>query len=142
MNISLNAFRINQNDTTVYMSFSQITNNELKCIDFKTITNSKGEIGVIFHIQNSTKDVITSGRDSVSFKANIEIEMDVIRVFYWNDSDPLFDNLNCFEDFLEKYGLDEKAPVGDFDCTKSKNKAMLIPRQASNGGVLGIINLP
>ena len=142
MNITLKAFRINSSETTVFMSLSQITNKEFKSIDFKTITNSKGEIGVIFHVQNSTKDIIVSGRDTISFKANFEIEVDTIRVFYWNDSDALSDNLNCFEYFLEKHGLDEKAPVGDFGCTKSKNKAMLIPRQASNGGVLGIVNLP
>jgi hypothetical protein len=142
MNTILAAYRINGKETTVFISFSLITNNGLKSIESRSITNSKGEIGVIFHIQNDSQTRLNAGTDTVSFKADFKIDTDRIRVFYWNDTDALSDNLSCFEDFLEKNGLDENVLHGDFDCPKSNNKAILIPRQSGNGGVLGIQNLP
>lgn len=142
MTISLNAYRINKNETTVFISFSQITNDGLNSVEARSIKNSKGEIGIIFHIQNNSRTRLNLGTNTVSFKADFKIDTDQIRVFYWNDSDSLSDNLQCFQDFLEKYGMDDKAPNGDFDCPKSNNKANLIPRQGGNGGVLGIQNVP
>lgn len=142
MDIIINAYRINKNETTVFITFSQITNSELKCVDSTTITNSKGDIGVIFHVQNITKDVINSGRDIISFKADFKIDTEKIRVFYWNDSGSLSDNLYCFEEFLETHGLDERILEEIIPCENSQNKAKDIPRQAGNGGVLRIVNIP
>lgn len=142
MNTTINAYRINGKETTVYISFSQITNDGLQLCESIPITNSKGEIGIIFHIQNDSQTGLNTGTDTVSFKADFKIETDKIRVFYWNDSEALSDNLHCFQDFLETHGLNDHAAEGLFDCPYPNIKSKAIPRHGGNGGVLGIKNLP
>jgi hypothetical protein len=61
-------------------------------------------------------------------------------VFYWNDSEDLRNNLDCFIKFLDDHGLDETVANGNFPCPKLATKAIAIPRQAGNGGVVGITN--
>jgi hypothetical protein len=143
MNTSINAYRINGKETTVYISFSQITNDGLQFIELTPISNSKGEIGVIFHIQNNSQGRIEPGNDTVSFKADFDTIAKDIRVFYWNNTDaPDVAALQCFQDFLETHGLNDQAEEGLFYCPNSSNKVMAIPRHGGNGGVLGIKNLP
>ena len=143
MNISLNAYRINKNETTVFLSFSQITNDGLQFIELTPISNSKGEIGVIFYIQNNSQGEIKPGNDTVSFKADFETIAKDIRVFYWNNTEaPDVAALQCFQDFLETHGLNDQAEEGSFYCPYPNTKSMAIPRQGGNGGVLGIQNLP
>lgn len=142
MNIKLNAYRINQTDTTVFITFSQIIKDGLIAMNSKKIINKNGEIGVVFHIKNDSQTEISSGTETLSFKADFDIETEKVRVFYWNDSDSLSDNIYCFEEFLEQHGVDERVPEGYIPCEKSQNKAKDIPRQAGNGGVVGIFNIP
>ena len=141
MKINLNAYRINKTETTVFISFLGIENDDFKPVGSAIVSNAKGEIGVIFHIQNDTQAVIKAGIETVSFKTEFKIGTKQIRVFYWNDSDSLANNLYCFEDFLEKNGLDENVTIGDFNCVKPNIKAILTPRQSGNGGVIGIVDL-
>ena len=80
----------------------------------------------------------TSGNGNLLFSENFEITTNEIRVFYWNDSALLADNLDCFRSFLEEHGL--KEVTNDvFNCPLSSDKAITIPRQAGNGGVVRII---
>ena len=141
MNINLNAFRINSKETTVFITFSQIKNDGLDYVKSAQITNSNREIGVIFHVKNKSQTDITSGTETLSFKADFDIDTDSIRVFYWNDSDSLSDNIYCFEEFLKAHGLDERAPE-IVNCPQRDNKSKNIPREARNGGVLRIVDIP
>ena len=141
MNINLSSFRINNKETTVIITFSQITQDGLDYVKSAQITNLNGEIGVIFHVNNNSQTDITSGTETISFKADFDIDTTDIRVFYWNDSDSLSDNLYCFEEFLEEYGLDENAPE-IVSCSQKDHKSKDIPREAKNGGVLRIVDIP
>lgn len=142
MTITLNAFRINKLETTVFLSFSNILDDHFNLIETTIIKSSKDEYGVIFHIKNPNQSPIQGGNDTISFKDDFLISSDRIRVFYWNDEQLLSNNLEWFQDFLERHGLDENIPIGDFSCVKSSTKSIHIPRQSGNGGVLGITNLP
>jgi hypothetical protein len=145
MDIKLNAYRINNTETTVFISFSQIKNDNFQLVGRDTVTNSKGHIGVVFHLKNENGTTIQdAGNDSISFKADFKLDTNTIRVFYWNDEGNLADNLQCFRNFMEENDLKTDVKIGDFDCqiTESNNKAIIIPRQSGNGGVLGIKNLP
>ena len=137
MTINLTAERVNNNDTTVSIEFSGIKNEDFRAVGHDLIINSKGEKGVIFHIQNDNQTYIqSSGMDTVVFTKNFNIETDQIRVFYFNDSGLLADYLVYFTNFLEQYGLDDTVSVGDFDY---ENYGFLLkPRQIGNGGVVAI----
>lgn len=138
MNIALTACRVNGGDTIVSISFSDTENDTFRYVGKHLITNSHGEKGVIFHIKNEYGTrMANSGSGNLLFSENFTVTTDKIRVFYWNDSGPLCDNLGCFEKFLEDNRL-EDVQRGDFPCEKSD----LIPRQAGNGGVLRIIDIP
>lgn len=139
MNITLNAYRINKIETTVFLSFSNIIENEFKLYETTIIKNSKNEYGVVFHIKNHTKGRIELGGNyKVSFKADFLIETNQISVFYWNDEDLLTNNIKCFQDFFEENGLDPNVRE-DLGCDKQQH---FIPRQSGNGGVIGIVDLP
>lgn len=140
MNIIPNAFRINKNETTVFITFSQITKDNLSYVASKKITVN-GDVGIIFHVANNSQTDITSGIETMSFKADFDIDTEKIRVFYWNDSDLLCNNIYCFEEFLKEHGLKEDAPE-IVNCPQKDNKTKTIPRQAGNGGVLRIIDIP
>lgn len=143
MKINLNATRINNGDTDVSISFSEIRNDHFRLVKTEKIENTKNEVGVIFQITNDSRTTIDrAGTDTMSFKAKFDINTNKIRVFYWNDGGLLSTDIDCFRDFLELNGLDENIPIGDFSCEKSSTKSIHIPRQAGNGGVLGITNLP
>lgn len=141
MSIALNAYRINKKETTVFISFSNIKDENFKLFETAIIKNSKEECGVIFHIKHPSKEPTELGNDTVSFKADFEINTDIIRVFYWIDEDLIANNIKCFQDFLEKNGLDPNA-LEDLGCQKLTIKSKNIPRQSGNGGVIGITNLP
>jgi hypothetical protein len=142
MNIKLTATPINTIETNVSIEFSNIKDENFTCIQpGLLIQQPLGQFAVIFHIKGTSYARIdTTGSDTVTFDVDFKIErVNSIRVFYWNDANPPdADSLQCFEDFLDQHGLNDKAPIGSFICEKSQNKALLIPRQAGNGGVLGI----
>jgi hypothetical protein len=143
MNINLTSTRRNNIDTIVSIEFIDITADDFRLIGKDSVKNSKGEAGVIFHIQNDKETRMeASGNETISFTEDFTIENEKARVFYWNDSDLLANNLDCFRDFLEINGLDKNAKIGDFICSHSSNKSIAIPRQAGNGGVLEITAIP
>lgn len=143
MEIILNAYRINKLETTIFFTFKNIDSKGLKKVNnLVLIQNSNGEYGVIFHLKKDDKNVIKPGNDSFTFRENILTTQDKLRVFYWNDEDVISNNLECFYDFLENNRLDEKVETGNFNCLKSRYNSNLIPKQAGNGGVLGIIDIP
>lgn len=143
MNITLTATRINNGDTDVSISFSEIRNDHFRLVKAEKIANTKNEIGVIFHIKNDNRTIIDrTGTETMSFNAKININTNKIRIFYWNDGGLLSTDIGCFRDFLELNGLDENIPLGDFICVKSSTKSINIPRQSGNGGVIGIVDLP
>lgn len=142
MNIALTACRLEKRDTVVTISFSDTENDTFKYVDKHLITNSNGEEGVIFHVKNDcATEMDTSGRGNLLFSENFTITTDKIRVFYWNDSGSLADNLDCFIKFMEDYGLKD-VPREVFICPLPEDKAKTIPRQAGNGGVVGIVDRP
>ena len=143
MNINLTAFRRNLIDTTVSIKFSGIINQDFQLFDppGHLIENPKGQYGVIFHIKGANDARIeTGGTSTIKFKVDFKIkDVKNIRVFFYNDSLALDETaLKCFKDFLKIYGLSENAPE-KVDCPYPKEKAMAIPRQAGNGGVVGIV---
>lgn len=137
MNIKLTAQRTVGKSTDVSISFSEIKNDGFALVSSRRIENSRGEEGVVFHIKNTALTTIDqAGTEKISFNCNLEFETDTIRVFYWNDEGSLTDNLQCFIDFLETNRLNQVA-VREFYCS-STIKSKSIPRQAGNGGVIGI----
>jgi hypothetical protein len=143
MEIKLNAYRINKLETTCFLSLVGIDSKGIKIANKAVlIHNSFGEYAIIFHFKLDSKDVIRLGNDTYTFKENILTTQNKLRVFYWNDEDDTANNLECFHAILETYRLDTSLELGDFECLKSGSKSNAQPRQAGNGGVLGIIDIP
>ena len=146
MEIIIEGVRSNKKETEVTLSFNKIKKSNYRHIKCKKIQNEKGHQAVIFHFTDDNIDILTNGNYSITFKENFIIEgVDKIRVFYWfdNEQSSLDENLPCFKDFLDKYGLEEQAKTGNFSCTKTDDRSVILePKQAGNGGVLGIIDTP
>jgi hypothetical protein len=144
MKINLNAYRNSKGDTDVSIKFSEIFNDNFKLVAAQIIQDSTStHEAVIFHFKNGNgARVESSGHDALIFSANFKLKTNKIRVFYWNDSEDLRNNLDCFIKFLDDHGLDETVANGNFPCPKLATKAIAIPRQAGNGGVVGIVNIP
>lgn len=141
MTLTLDAFRINKILTTVFLSFSNIVDDHFILFETTIIKNSKDEYGVIFHVKNPNQTPIQVGNETISFKDDFFISTDRIRVFYWNDEQLLSDNLEWFQNFLEEHGLNPNVQ-NHSDNLKSSTKAITIPRQAGNGGVVRIVDRP
>lgn len=142
MTIALTACRLEKKDTVVTISFSDTKKDTFKYVDKHLITNSNGEEGVIFHIKNDDgTEMETSGSGNLLFSENFTVTTNEIRVFYWNDSGLLVENLECFREFLEEHGLRD-VPSEVFICPLSEDKTKTIPRQAGNGGVVRIVDRP
>lgn len=145
MNIALTACRVNIENTVVSISFSDTENDTFRYEDKHIITNSNKEEAVIFHIKNECGTrMANSGSGNLLFSENFTVTTDKIRVFYWNDSEcPDSSALQCMLDFFNRYGLDENAPEGSFECPypPTKRKEIVIPRQAGNGGVVRIVDI-
>jgi hypothetical protein len=145
MKINLNAYRNSKGDTDVSIKFSEIFNVCFKLVATQKITDStKTHEAVIFHFKNEKGARIeSSGNDDLVFSENFTLKTNYIRVFYLNDSEDLRNSLDCFIKFLDDYGLRENAPeIVNCPYPNTKEKAMAIPRQAGNGGVVGIVNIP
>ena len=141
MNITLTARRISGSSTDISISFSGIKKEGLVVIDSKVIEES-GNFAVILQIINDDRTRISSGTESAELSVNAYVNTNVIRVMYWNDTDSIETNVACFKKFLQDNGLDRNAPLGSFDCPVSSTKAITIPRQAGNGGVVRIVDRP
>lgn len=143
MKIQLTAKRTSRNNADVSITFSDIINDGYSLKSARRVENSKGEEGVVFHFNNIGKNEIhRTGTDTLLLNANLEFKTKKIRVMYWNDESSLNSNLNCFIDFMETHGLKDSAP-DDITCLESNHiKSVNIPRQAGNGGVVRIVDIP
>lgn len=130
------------NDTavtfTILFSNTQATNFGL--VGQEIVANSSSEVGVIFHIKNDIgSELSVSGSDNIAFQAQFAAVGEKFRVFYWNDSEVLADNLDCFQDYMERYGLDENIATGTINCLTSNKKSKSRPMQFGNGGVVNLV---
>jgi hypothetical protein len=145
MKINLNAYRNSGGDTDVIIQFTEIFNDCFKLVATQKIVDSNNtQEAVIFHFKNEKgARMENSGNDNLVFSENFKLKTNYIRVFYLNDSEDLSDSLDCFIKFLDDYGLRENAPEEVYcPYPNPKEKAIAIPRQAGNGGVVGIVNIP
>lgn len=138
-------FRKNNSiDVTVYLTIKGIENPAYKLINTQSFEFNDSR-GVIFQVSNDS-DQLFAEINNYDFKhqftVRTKIQLDVtkkeIHVFYLNDND----ENNLDEEIVNKckkcIGNNESDRLGDFE----EFFILRQPRQAGNGGVLGIIDIP
>lgn len=128
----------------IYATFLGVSQDGFECEKIISIKKD-GLQALILHIKNKNNnesriDDSTSGQKSFTVMQEVNLEMrenESIRIFYWNDND-FEPDINDFERCLEKLGVKDAGHLGNIlECIIKKK-----PKEAGNGGVVGITNWP